>query len=365
MQRVPTASRRLLVLVFALASLALPSAAGSQTEVGSITPSIRGTLGANGWYVSNVTVNWVIDPPPNSSTGCDAFTLTADTTGTSRTCSATWDDGSDTRTVTIRIDKTVPAVQAVPSRPPDANGWYNHPVAVSFAGSDATSGLAGGCSSTTYSGPDNGNASVAGTCTDNAGNVGHAAYGLAYDATPPTLAKVTAKHGDRSVLLGWTASPDTQVVQVTRSQGSSSSKVIYRGTARAFRDKRLRPGAKYHYTVTAFDAAANSATKALTVTATGRLTNPAPGEHVSSPPRLAWLPVKGASYYNVQLIRGKLILSAWPTHASFKLPRKWVYQGHHYRLRPGVYHWYVWPGFGRLAQANYGRMVGRSSFVYG
>jgi len=346
-----------------LTGLALPSAAGSQTDVGSITPSIRGTLGAHGWYVSNVTVNWVIDPPPNSSTGCDAFTLTADTTGTSRTCSATWDDGSDTRTVTIRIDKTVPAARAVPSRPPDANGWYNHPVAVSFAGSDATSGLAG-CSSVTYSGPDNGGASVAGDCTDNAGNVGRATYGFSYDATPPSVTKVTAKHGYRSVLLGWAASPDTQLVQVTRSLASSPGRQIYRGTARAFRDKHLRPGAKYHYTVTAFDAAANSAAKGLTVTATGRLTNPAPGEHVSSPPRLAWLPVKRASYYNVQLFRGKRILTAWPTHASFTLPRSWVYQGHRYRLRSGVYRWYVWPGFGPLSQAHYGRMVGHSSFVY-
>jgi hypothetical protein len=266
--------------------------------------------------------------------------------------------------VTIKIDKTPPSTHAVPARPPDANGWYNHPVAVSFAGSDATSGLAG-CSSATYSGPDNGAASVAGTCTDHAGNVGRATYGLAYDATPPSLTKVTAKPGYRSVLLGWTASPDTQVVQVTRSQGSSPSKVIYRGTARTFRDKRLRPGTKYHYTVTAFDPAANSVTKALTVTATGRLTNPAPGEHVSSPPRLAWLPVKGASYYNVQLIRGNLIFSAWPKRASLKLPRSWIYQGHRYRLRSGVYRWYVWPGFGPRSHANYGRMVGRSSFAYG
>ena len=176
---------------------------------------------------------------------------------------------------------------------------------------------------------------------------------------------MTAKHGDRSVLLGWTASPDTQVVQVTRSRGSGPSKMIYRGTAASFRDKGLRPGAKYQYTVTAFDPAANAAAQTLAVTATGRLINPVPGQRVSSPPRLAWLPVKGASYYNVQLIRGKLIFSAWPKRASLKLPRRWVYQGHHYRLRSGVYRWYVWPGFGRLAQANYGRMVGGSSFVYG
>jgi hypothetical protein len=266
--------------------------------------------------------------------------------------------------VTIKIDKTAPAVHAVPSRPPDANGWYNHPVGVLFAGTDATSGLAR-CSSTTYSGPDNGNASVAGTCTDNAGNVGPATYGFSYDATPPSLTKVTAKHGDRTVLLGWTASPDVQVVQVTRSRGSGPNKLIFRGTGAAVRDKGLRPGVKYKYTVTAFDVAGNSVAQTVIVTGTGRLINPVPGEHVTSPPRLAWLPVKGASYYNVQLIRGGRILTAWPRHAHFKVSRSWVYQGQHYRLRPGVYRWYVWPGFGRLAQAHYGRRLGGSAFVYG
>jgi hypothetical protein len=354
-----------LVLALALAGLALPSAAGSQALVtNSVTPVPRGTLGANGWYVSDVIVNWVIDPLPDRTLGCEAVTITAEGP-TQLTCEAWWGTDSDTVSKTFSIDKTAPAVSAVPARPPDANGWYNRPVAVSFAGSDATSGLAGACSATTYSGPDTGNASVAGTCTDNAGNVGRAAYGFSYDATPPTLANVTAQHGNRNVLLGWTASPDTKVVQVTRSKGSGPAKTIFSGTAAAFRDKGLTPGAKYKYTVTAFDVAGNTAVQTLTATATGRLINPVPGEHVSAPPRLAWLPVKGATYYNIQLFRGSRILSAWPAHASFQLPRKWVYRGHHYRLRPGIYHWYVWPGFGSLAQARYGRMVGGSSFAYG
>jgi len=358
-QRIPTARRRLFVLALVLTSLALPSAAGSTTA----DRHVDGTPGANGWYVSNVHVYWTFNPTPDNDSGCNARTLTTDGV-THFACVATWGTTTFTDSFGVSIDKTPPAVQAVPSRPPDANGWYNHPVPVSFAGSDATSGLAG-CSSTTYGGPDNGNASVAGTCTDNAGNVGSATYGFSYDATPPSLAKVTAKHGDRSVLLAWTASPDTQVEQVARSRGSSPSKLIYRGTAHALRDKGLRPGAKYHYTVTAFDVAGNSATHALTVTATGRLVNPVPGERVSSRPHLAWLPVKGARYYNVQLFRGGRILTAWPRHGHFKLPRSWVYHGHHYRLRPGVYRWYVWPGFGLLAQAHYGRLLGGSTFVYG
>src|SRR4029453_6705039 len=35
----------------------------------SITPAIRGTAGANGWYRSNVTFNWQFAPLPDLSRG--------------------------------------------------------------------------------------------------------------------------------------------------------------------------------------------------------------------------------------------------------------------------------------------------------
>jgi hypothetical protein len=46
-----------------------------------------------------------------------------------------------------------------------------------------------------------------------------------------------------------------------------------------------------------------------------------------------------------------------------QLPRAWVYRGKRYRLRPGLYRWYVWPGLGRLSAGRFGRMVGGSTFV--
>jgi len=352
-----------LVYGFALASLALPSAAGSQTAF-TAERHVDGTLGANGWHVSNVHVYWTFDPPPDSSTGCDARTLTADGV-THFDCTATWGSSTTFHDVfDVSIDKTAPAGHAVPGRPPDANGWYNHPVSVSFAGSDATSGLAG-CSSTTYSGPDNGAASVAGTCSDNAGNVGAATFAFHYDATPPTLGKVTVAHGNRTATLRWKASPDAKLFQVERSPGvgHAAKTEVYRGAAASFRDKGLRAGVKYRYTLTAFDAASNAASESLKVTGTGALVRPLPGEHVTSAPLLVWQPGKRASYYNVQLFRGgREIFTAWPTHTSLKLPRSWVFQGHRYRLRRGQYRWYVWPGFGSFAQAHYGKRLGGSTF---
>jgi hypothetical protein len=362
-RRVPTASRQLLLVLFAVACLAVPTSAAGEPSI-TFERHIVGTLGSNGWYVSNVHVYWTFSPPPDNQQGCDQ-TITAEGP-THLVCTAWWGQTRIDDPVDISIDKTAPFVTGHPSRSPDANGWYNGPVSFTFTGTDATSGLAG-CSSTSYSGPDNGSVSVTGTCTDNAGNVGRATYSFSYDSTPPTVGSVTAKHGNRNVLLSWTDSADTQVVQVTRKGATSGpGTVVYRGPGHTFRDTGLRPGAKYQYTVAAFDQAANTGARTLSVTATGRLINPVPGERVTSPPRLAWLPVKGASYYNVQLLRGGggRILSAWPTKANFKLPRSWVYHGHRYHLKPGVYRWYVWPGYGKLALARYGRLLGGSSFLY-
>jgi hypothetical protein len=359
--RVTAANRWLLLLILALACLAAPSAAGG-TSI-TINPVVQGTMGSNGWYVSNVNVSWYFNPPPDSVSGCFVGTIT-DEGHTHIVCTATWNGvASLTYTLDIYIDKTPPAVHAVPSRKPNANGWYNKRVSFSFAGTDATSGVAS-CSSTSYSGPDNGNASVKGTCTDKAGNVGNGAYAFSYDATPPSVGPLIAKPGNRSVLLEWTDSADTRISQLTRTGANGAGKVVYRGRDKAFRDKGLRVGAKYHYTVTAFDEAANRAVNTVAITATGRLLNPVPGQRVTSPPHLAWLPAKGAGYYNVQLIRGKQILSTWPARTSLKLRRSWIFHGHRYRLRPGVYRWYVWPGFGKRKQAHYGPLLGSNSFVY-
>lgn len=363
MPKAARANRWLFLLVSGLVCLAAPSAAGGAAV--SVNPVVQGTLGNNGWYVSNVSVTWQFDPTPTSVTGCFIGTITAEGT-THIDCQATWSGGINIDyPLDISIDKTAPTVHGVPSRTPDANGWYDKPVSVGFAGTDPTSGVAS-CSSASYSGPDNGNASVTGTCTDNAGNVGHGTYGLSYDATPPTVESITAKHANRSVLLAWTESADTMISQVTRTAGPSDpGKVVYTGTDQAFQDRGLRVGTEYRYTVTAYDQAANAAASTLAVTATGRLISPVPGQRVTtSPLHLAWLPMKGASYYNVQLIRCKRVLSTWPARTSLELPRSWVYRGHHYRLHAGVYRWYVWPGFGKRKQARYGRLLGSNSFVY-
>jgi hypothetical protein len=74
--------------------------------------------------------------------------------------------------------------------------------------------------------------------------------------------------------------------------------------------------------------------------------------------------VPGASYFNVQLFRGKTkILSAWPTVARLQLKKGWVYDRVKRTLAPGAYTWYVWPGLGNRAETRYGPMLGKSTFT--
>ena len=362
----------LALLVFGLAVLFFsPAGASGGPDVPggpmapSISPAITGTLGANGWYVTNVTVNWIVQPLPLSSTGCDARTFVTDTPSTRLTCSATFPgDVEITTTITIRRDATPPVAAPAPARAPDANGWYNHPLPVAFSGSDATSGI-GACSQTTYSGPDSGNASVGGSCSDRAGNQSAASAVFKYDATAPLITMFAIRARKRSAELHWRSSPDTSSVELVRSPGKkgAAQTLVFAGAATSRLDTGLRHGRTYHYQLTGTDEAGNKVTRALDFLARGALLNPGPGERVSRPPLLIWSPVKGASYYNVVLVRVRRVYSAWPVRSRLQLPRAWVYHGRHHRLRPGLYRWFVWPGFGRLSAGRYGRMVGGSSFV--
>ena len=112
--------RYLAMLVLGAGGLLLTSGAiGSPDVPGDptppvVTPVISGTLGLQGWYVTNVTLSWSIVDPESiilETTGCDTTTLTADTLGTTRTCSATSDGGTATVSKTIKLDKTAAAEQ--------------------------------------------------------------------------------------------------------------------------------------------------------------------------------------------------------------------------------------------------------------
>jgi hypothetical protein len=88
--------------------------------------------------------------------------------------------------VTIKVDMTPPTAVATTAPPPNAAGWNNTNVTVSFAGADALSGIASCTAPITLSTEGTG-LSASGFCTDVAGNVSApaTASGIQIDKTPP------------------------------------------------------------------------------------------------------------------------------------------------------------------------------------
>jgi len=299
-------------------------------------------------------------------------TTYAGPSSTAATVSATClDNAGKSVTVTsapFAYDAAPPTLTVAPSRPPDSGAWYNQPVAATPTAT-AFSGIAS-CAPTTYAGPSSTAATVSATCLSNAGeSVTASSAPFAYDATPPTLTVATSP-GDRSVSLSWQTGGDLSPiasVSVSRSPGAAhaASDMVYSGDASGYKDTHVSNGVRYRYTVTARDQAGNSSVQSVVVTPGPQLLSPAPNAHLTDPPMLAWTPVHGATYYNVQLYSGylKKVLSLWPGHASLQLKRTWRFDGRRYRLKPGRYRWFVWPGFGKRSAGRYGKPIGSGTFI--
>lgn len=81
-------------------------------------------------------------------------------------------------------------------------------------------------------------------------------------------------------------------------------------------------------------------------------------------PRLHWVRVAGASYYNVVLWRGhRRVLDLWPTATHVLLPRTWRRGEIRGALVPGRYVWFVYPGIGPKPAAHYGTSVQRGVLI--
>jgi len=348
-----------LLLVLVVVGLSVPATAAAKPE---IDRTCNGSQTCDRWFTSPVSLKWIISAASPTS-GCVNETITQDTPGSLRGCIVSDGIESASRDVTIRLDQTAPAITgALPARPPDHAGWYTHPVSFTSQGSDVTSGVAS-CDAPSYSGPDNVNATIIATCKDKAGNSASRAFPLSYDATPPDPAPASVRTGDKVVRLSWPAGADATITRTPGTDGSSTA-VLYEGLGTGFTDREVRNGRNYRYVLTLTDDAGNSASRELVAKPDAHLVGPAKRATVSGPPRLTWTPVRGARYYNVQLFRnGTKILSRWPRQASLQLKPKWRFHGRRYRLKPGEYRWYVWPGKGPRAENRYGRMVGKRSFT--
>jgi hypothetical protein len=140
-----------------------------------VSAQLSGSLGNNGWYRSDVQVSWSVDGNGSaitSSAGCDASNLTADTSGTTFTCTATSAGGTTTQSVTIKRDATAPSLAFGTKTPaPNSRGWNTTSVNVPFTTADLTSGVASTSSPSPVVISGNGaGLTVSVTVTDQAGN---------------------------------------------------------------------------------------------------------------------------------------------------------------------------------------------------
>ena len=273
---------------------------------------------------------------------------------------------SASASITIKYDGTPPGISAAPSRAPDVNGWYNHPVDVAFSGTDAGSGVKECSPTVTYKGPDANPAKLVGQCRDAAGHLSEpTTVELRYDATPPARPNVAWVHRGASISLSWTGSKDVAQVKVLRAPGLKGKKpgVVYQGKTRKLLDRKIRPGTRYWYEVVLVDQAGNEASKTIGLRPAAGIYAPTDGAIVGKAPLVQWSPVAKARFYNLQLWRGNLkLLTTWVAHPRLALKERWTFKGQRHSLANGQYRLFVWPAYGTRRDPRYGKLLGQVSF---
>jgi hypothetical protein len=175
----------------------------------SISPSPNG----NGWNNSDVTVT--LSSTDNESTGGTGAQQISFSASGAQSVGATVVSGGSTsftinkegittvtffgtdfagnvetaKTVSIKVDKTPPAISALRTPASNGNGWNNSDVSVAFQCADAVSGLAADSPpAPIVLSAEGANQSASGACTDLAGNTASATIGgINIDKTPPSM----------------------------------------------------------------------------------------------------------------------------------------------------------------------------------
>jgi hypothetical protein len=160
----------------------------------------------NGWYNHPVRIDWSGSDPTSGIASCSSSTYGGPDSGTAIASGNCTDVAGNVtgRDFSLAYDATAPAVTVTPARNPDNSGWYNSSLGISWHGVDPSSGVASCTAPVTYTGPDSGSASAAGTCTDNAGNSAAATLQFAYDDSPPTTVVTPSRSPNAD---GWFKAP--------------------------------------------------------------------------------------------------------------------------------------------------------------
>ena len=276
-------------------------------------------------------------------------------------------------TVTV-VDRKPPVFSRVPSTiVTSVNGAGS--AAVAFTPPTARDAVDGVVSVTCSPPPSSafpiGETDVLCTATDRHGNAASVSFVVRVTDTvaPPDVTDVVVYGTGLSVVLTWRlpGNRDAAGAEIVRFPGAE---IVYRGQGTSFADREVKGDVQYRYLVASYDRADNLS-QGIAVRGSIRTTplvKPQDGASLTAPPLLAWQGVSGADYYNVQLWQllpsGPVkVLSIWPKTNQLQLTKSWVFGGGQHQLATGRYRWYVWPGVGPLVQANYGKLIGSSTFT--
>ena len=170
-------------------------------------PAVIGTLSpapnSAGWNNTDVTLTWsalagltglAMGPHPS------ATTLTTSGVTTMSASATDWLGHIGMGSVKVQVDKDPPSISGARTPAPNANGWNNSDVSVSFSCSDALSGIKS-CPSLTTLGGEGANQSVSGTADSVADNHATAhVTGINIDKTPPRISGAATRSANAD---GW------------------------------------------------------------------------------------------------------------------------------------------------------------------
>ncbi len=239
--------------------------AGNTTSV-SVTVSVDATkpviaytttpdsANAAGWFNSDVTIAFQCSDGLSGLLSC-TLPVTLSNEGAGQTAMGTAVDvaGNDqsVTTAAVNIDKSAPEITHALSAAPNAAGWNNTDVTVTFNCSDATSGVAS-CPSPTVVG-EGADQTVTGTAYDIAGNGSNDSVSLHVDKTAPIIGYSVSQVPN---FFGW----NNASVMVTFDCSDALS-----GIASCSDPVTIGQGANQTVTGTATDIAGNTATVSLSL----------------------------------------------------------------------------------------------------
>jgi hypothetical protein len=166
-----------------------------------VTYALSPTPNSNGWNNSDTTVTYTCtDDRSGIDTCSDAVTVSVEGANQSVTGTAVDKAGNTISTIAhVSIDKTAPTITASVSAAPNAGGWNNGAVTVTFNCNDTLSTI-DTCTSPVTVTNEGLNQVVTGTAVDKAGNITTTTAVVSIDKTKPTI---VATQNPTTNAAGW------------------------------------------------------------------------------------------------------------------------------------------------------------------